>query len=209
MKQKIKNISIYAGIVISFLFLFTAFSSFINTLLVFPLIHNDQPQNTDVIIVLGAGMKKTGEINKTAQERIKEAELLFDDGFSQNIILAGGKDKKYHYINSEKAEDYALQIGIPKENIFLETKSKNTYENAVFSQTIMQQNNWKSALIVTSDFHTKRSCWIFHKLKMQVKCIASKPNLISPESTWDRLTRFKNIVREYGAMIYFKLKGYI
>jgi len=209
MKQKIKSIFIYTEVVVIFLFIFTAFSPFINTLLVFPLIHNDQTENVDVIIVLGGGMNKLGEINKTAKERIKEAELLFDQGLSQNIILTGGQDKKYGYVNSEKMEEYAVGIGMPEEDIFLETKSKNTYDNAVFSQEIMKKNNWQTALVVTSDFHTKRSCWIFHKLKMEVKCIAVEPNLVSKESTLDRITRFKNIVREYGAIIYFKLKGYI
>jgi len=208
MRKKYKILSIIAS-VIAFLFLITAFTPLTNDILVYPLIHNDQPQKSDVIIVLGAGMNKLGEINKTAQERVKETKLLFDEGFGQNIILTGGKDKKYGYFNSEKMEEYAVQIGIPKEDIFLETKSKNTYENAVFSKEIMIENNWENALVTTSDFHTKRSCWIFKKLNMETKCIVAEKNTVSPESTIDRLTRFKNIVREYGAMIYFKLKGYV
>ena len=58
-------------------------------------------------------------------------------------------------------EDGSIVSG---DEIFFENKSKNTYENILFSQQILKTNKNKKWLLVTSAFHMKRAILIGEKI---------------------------------------------
>jgi uncharacterized SAM-binding protein YcdF (DUF218 family) len=49
--------------------------------------------------------------------------------------------------------------------IYLEEKSLDTISNAVFSKEIVDRHkDWKNIFLLTSDYHMKRSLWLFKKI---------------------------------------------
>ena len=128
------------------------------------------------------------------------------DGYADYIILTGGEVKDTNYAEADELIEYALEKDVPENIIFKESKSRDTYENAVYSQEIMQEENWQTALVATSDYHTKRACKVFRKLNMNVKCIAAE---IPQYNLYQKLEYFKSILREYGATIYYWIRGRI
>ncbi|MFA5069746.1 MAG: YdcF family protein [Patescibacteria group bacterium] len=180
-----------------------------NDLLAQPLVKKDGRQKSDVIIVLGGGIKKDGTLNKQTQERVKMGVVLSQEEYAPYLLLAGGQAKNRLWTESDIMTGYALSIGADPLKILKESASKNTYENAVNSLAIMANRGDKNALVVTSPYHTKRACAIFEKLTAEIYCQPVNKSLLFRQGPWDKIIYFKQMIREYGAIILFKIKGYI
>jgi len=125
------------------------------------------------------------------------------------MILAGGLVKGASYTESEIMRAYVEILGVAPGDIFEEKSSSSTYENAVFSKVIMDNNNWHTAMLVTSDYHTERACNVFKKLDIQVICLSAPPDEGFKNNAFRNLIDAKSIIREYLATFYYLLKDYI
>lgn len=181
----------------------------LNDLLALPLIHKDPLEKREVIIVLGGGIKKDGSLTKQTAERTREGLAIFQKDYAEKMIFTGGQAKNRNWPESEKMRDYALSLGNNGENIIAEINSKNTYENAVNSLEIMANQGLKNALIITSPYHTRRACLIYNKLKAEITCVPVENKLIKQLNPWEKIQYFRGLIREYGAIVYFKILGYI
>jgi uncharacterized SAM-binding protein YcdF (DUF218 family) len=85
------------------------------------------------------------------------------------IIISHGQIRTNEIWKADVIERYLLELGVQKNRILKEKKSRNTFENAKFSREICIQSGFKNPIIVTSAFHLKRSILSFKKLKMEVK----------------------------------------
>ncbi len=56
-----------------------------------------------------------------------------------------------------------LSMGIPREQIITEDRSRDTEENARYTGKIAHQHGFKKIVLVTSAFHMKRSVMLFGK----------------------------------------------
>ena len=52
---------------------------------------------------------------------------------------------------------------MPREELVLESESRNTHENAVFTARLFKEHGWRSALLVTSGMHMPRALASFRK----------------------------------------------
>jgi uncharacterized SAM-binding protein YcdF (DUF218 family) len=60
-------------------------------------------------------------------------------------------------------------LGISRDRIILEDRSRNTLENAVFSKAIVQPTPGERWLLVTSAFHMPRAIGVFRKADFPVE----------------------------------------
>ncbi|MFZ9738114.1 MAG: YdcF family protein [Prochlorotrichaceae cyanobacterium] len=130
--------------------------------------------NADAIVVLGgathgiAPPRLYPELGD-AGDRLIQAVRLYRLGKAPKILLSGGK---IQWTDSEvpigsEAEDMQTLLhlfGIADADLILEPDSLNTYQNAVNSQKLLNQNHLKRILLVTSAFHMPRALAIFTKL---------------------------------------------
>ncbi|KEF38897.1 hypothetical protein M670_01713 [Schinkia azotoformans MEV2011] len=119
------------------------------------LIADETAEKSDALIVLG------GEIKG---ERTKRAVELYNQGFAGTLIFSDGTDLSWRTKAVDEMIVLASELGIPDTAIKKETDSRSTYENAVYSKKLMLDNGFKSAIIVTTDWHSKRSKFIFDKV---------------------------------------------
>ncbi len=116
----------------------------------------DEKQPSDVIIVLGAGTYN-GEVSPVFRERINHAVYLYENGYSDKIIMTGGMGEGNTHSDSYTAKQYAVSCGVNAEDIFIEETSAITQENLENSKRIMDENNCKTAIIVSDPLHMKRA----------------------------------------------------
>lgn len=207
--DKIARIILYVIFGLSLLLLIFAFTG-VNRLLVKPLEISENPVKSDVIIVLGGGVvQDSRSLPWSVQERARKGIELYRDNFARNMIMAGGLVPGASYTESEIMRAYAELLGVAPGDIFEENSSSSTYENAVYSKVIMQKNNWHTALLVTSDYHTERACKVFKKLEIQVTCLSAPPDEGFENNAFRKLIDTRSIIREYLATIYYLIKGYI
>ncbi len=117
----------------------------------------------DVIICLGRDFLKSENI-KQNQSRVEKAVGLYIASKAKKIIFTGGFYSRKDLSEAKFISKIALKLGVPKKDIILEEKSIDTIENAKYCKKLMKEHKFNSAIIVTSDWHTRRTKYIFQKV---------------------------------------------
>lgn len=117
----------------------------------------DQPQKSDVIIVLGARVKPDGSLSNSLQYRLETAMQLYEEGYASRFIVCGAQGADEPVTEAEAMRDYLLAQGVPQESIFSDDQSVNTRQNLENARAIMQENGMSSAIVVTNAYHVARA----------------------------------------------------
>jgi uncharacterized SAM-binding protein YcdF (DUF218 family) len=87
------------------------------------------------------------------------------------IVFTGGSADLLS--NDAREADYAVEVfeglGIPRERLTVERRSRNTLENAEFSRAVAAPKSGERWLLVTSAFHMPRSVGLFRKAGFAVE----------------------------------------
>lgn len=114
-------------------------------------------QEADAAIVLGCAVED-GKPTPAFRERIEEGVRLFQDNKVKYLIFTGGVGDGDEISEAMAAKEYAMDIWkVPEECILIEEKSHITEENMEYAQVIMEENDLKTALIVSDPLHMKRA----------------------------------------------------
>lgn len=116
---------------------------------------------SDYIIVLGAGLRGDS-ITTTLRDRLDATiDYVNKSNFDGKIIVSGGQGPGESITEAEAMKNYLIDKKI-KNDIIIEDKATNTFENFKFSKTKIENitgnsiDNYK-VKIVTTDFHVLRS----------------------------------------------------
>jgi uncharacterized SAM-binding protein YcdF (DUF218 family) len=160
-------------------------------------------------------------------DRLLYAAKLYQEGVAPILILTGGRIQWYGGESSE-AESMATILelmGVPRQAMILESKSLNTYENAIYTKEILKQRNIKNILLVTSATHMPRSLAIFQKqgikaIPAPADILISDRNLIESQfSAESRILSFipnsehldltTQAIKEYIGIFIYRLRGWL
>ena len=133
-------------------------------------INNEIKEEVDCILVLGAGI--WGEKpSPMLQDRLDTAIKLYKDGVSNKIIMTGDHGtKEYDEVNIMK--DYAINQGVPSEDIFMDHAGFSTYESIYRARDIFKV---KKMVIVTQEYHLYRALYIANSLGVKSYGVNSDP----------------------------------
>ena len=181
------------------------------------------PDKIDGIIVLGgaedtmayARWGLTG-LNEGG-ERMTEGAILARRFPQAKLIFTGGSASLVYDDdpNSPSAMTHALwrALGVPEAQITLETRSRNTSENAIFTKDIIQPQPGQNWLLVTSAFHMPRSMETFAR-NGWTGLIAWPVDFRSGESMWraewrldEHLTEADVTFKEYLGLLAYRWAG--
>jgi uncharacterized SAM-binding protein YcdF (DUF218 family) len=84
------------------------------------------------------------------------------------------------FVEAQVMAHVAEAQGIPESAVVVEPQARDTIQNACYSVRIMNQRGWRSAEVVSSAFHLKRSALIFSHTPIEWNMHAA-PSL-EPES---------------------------
>jgi uncharacterized SAM-binding protein YcdF (DUF218 family) len=153
----------------------------------------------DVIIVLG------GEIQGERSERAVE---LYKAGLASQFLLSDGTWMSWRIRSIDEMQDYLLAKGIPSEVIHLESQSRSTYENALYCLEVMKQQGWRSAVVVTTFWHSRRSQFVFEKVyaNSNIKlsyAVASDKNIRNLQRWWKDPEKMQVVMTEWSKLIVY------
>lgn len=128
-----------------------------------------QLDSFDCILVLGAKVYDSGQLSGVLQDRTDTGLLLYQDDISPKILFSGDHGREeYDEVNALKA--YALQNGVPNDDIFLDHAGFSTYESMVRARDVFDASR---ILIVTQQYHLSRSVYDARALGLDAYGIAS------------------------------------
>lgn len=150
-----------------------------------------------------------------AADRVVEAAALAHQYPKARIIFSGGSA---NLTDGPREADYAAAIferlGVAKDRLIMERRSRNTMENAEFSKELAAPKSGERWLLVTSAFHMPRSIGIFRKVGFPVEPYPvdwrtgrSVDLLELSPFVLDGLERTEIAVREYLGLVAYRISG--
>ena len=166
------------------------------------LIRRDPPVSADLIIALG------GDRYCLRERRAAE---LYLQGYSRRLVVSG-----VQYIpgvhTGDWARDYVVSLGVMKEDVIVLRETWNTREEGRRLAALMQANGWKSALVVTSPYHSRRALYTLEKAAPEFRFtsipVEAKYPEWRPENWWTRRLDAGMTVREILAWVNTLLRGW-
>lgn len=119
--------------------------------------------NQDFIIILGCWFRKDGSLPPLLRGRVDRALTFWEKqkketGLTATFIPSGGQGQDEPMPEAEAIRKYLLAHQIPEGMIRPESRSRNTYQNMMFSKEIIEnQKHPAKTVFVTTNYHVFRS----------------------------------------------------
>ena len=222
--QKYKKIVIGSQIFILWIFSTGAFTEWASRAYEIHPVDLNKIAKADIGIVLSGGLANDPESIRNGSyigdeaDRMWQAARLFKAGKISKILISGGDNSKQKIkIENQVAKQFLLDFGVPDSSIIQETASLNTYENAVFTEKIINSKfKNQKVILITSAYHMPRALACFKKQN-----VACTPFSSSPICTFwrigfkdflpdpEELFKSKLLVKEWIGFLVYKCMGYV
>lgn len=127
-------------------------------------------KDIDCIIILGAGIRGNSP-SPMLQDRLLQGIELYNKNVSSKIIMSGDHGRKeYDEVNVMKS--YAIDNGVPSEDIFMDHAGFSSYESIYRAKEIFGA---KRVVIVTQKYHLYRALHIANSLGIEAYGVGADP----------------------------------
>lgn len=186
----------------------------------------------DAIVLLGGATKSAFPPRPAVDlseegDRVLYAAQLYRERKAPVVIASGGRIdwRGGGLAESSDMADILITLGVPNSAILQDSKSLNTYQNAVNVRQIMQERDIRRVLLVTSAMHMPRALRIFQR--QGIEAIPAPTNFLitqqelnepnsSPQATLlnlvpdaDRLQNTTRALKEYIGTVIYRLRGWL
>jgi len=98
--------------------------------------------------------------------RVQQAVNLFQEGHAPVVVFSGGtlKDAGLACSSAQLSLEAAQKLGLPIDTTIIADDAASTYDEAVNLRRLAQQHHWRSLIVVTDLFHTRRAARTFRTL---------------------------------------------
>ena len=126
--------------------------------------------NADCILILGCGVRDDGQPCMLLRDRLDRGIELYKSGAAPKIIMSGDHGRKvYDEVNTMKR--YAMERGVPPEDIFMDHAGFSTYESMYRARDIFEVKN---LIIVTQAYHLSRALYDADALGLHATGVKAK-----------------------------------
>lgn len=139
----------------------------------------DDSAPADVILVLGSAVWPNEQPSPSLRARTERAIELYQQGYAPHLLLSGGLGR-YPPEEAEVMRRLAVEAGIPQQALILDQEAHSTWESMEKAQEILEQEGWRTAIIVSDPFHIQRALLMAREVGIQAY---GSPALDSPTYT--------------------------
>ena len=190
--------------------------------------------HADAIVLLGGGEEPLtppqplAGVNE-AGDRIIYAAWLYQQGAAPHVLASGGivgVDGPAVQSGAESMAQLLSIMGVPPAAVWQESRSRNTYENAVESKKLLDAEGIRRIILVTSALHMPRARAIFSRQGFDV--IPAPTDYTVTAAAWDyyltpdpaiqvfnllptteALDNTIGALKEYMGLVVYRLRGWL
>ena len=137
-------------------------------------------------------------------DRATHAADLYRHGMAP-IVVASGRRLRPNAGIAELMEHDLIERGVPKDKILrLSHNAENTREEAETAAQQALERKWRSVIVVTSNYHTRRARYIFSHVfppQTRVRVSGARDGDFDPDHWWQTRKSLKEFVRELAGMV--------
>lgn len=158
----------------------------------------------DCILVLGAGVWRNNRPSHVLEDRLKIGIEAYCAGVSDKLLMSGDHGRNnYDEVNVMKS--FAMDCGIPSENIFMDHAGFSTYESMYRARDVFSAHR---VLIVTQKFHMYRALYIANALGLEAYGLTSDLREYA-NATYSQLRESLARVKDFFMVIFKPLPTYL
>ncbi len=141
---------------------------------------HEPAKDKDYLIVLGCGLRKDGTPSPILRGRLDKALAFYEaqkkeTGKELTFVTSGGQGRNEVTSESASMKRYLLEHGIKPERIIEEDRSKDTYENMLFSREKIGEITGDTKIAFsTTNYHVFRSGLLARFVKMRAVGMGAK-----------------------------------
>ena len=125
--------------------------------------------DVDCILVLGCGVRGDGTPSDMLHDRLRRGVELYALRAAPKLLMSGDHGRtNYDEVNVMKG--FAVDAGIPSEDIFMDHAGFSTYESMYRAKEVFQA---QKIIIVTQGYHLYRAIYIAESLGLEAYGVAS------------------------------------
>jgi len=168
---------------------------------------DDYADKGDVLIVLSGSMIEDGSMGWSSYLRTTYAWWVFRDGGFKEVVVSGGAIAASKPVAIAMGDFLRFQ-GVPAQAIHLETQSRSTHENALYSARLLKDLPGRTVLL-TSDYHAFRARRAFARAGVEVS-VLPVPDVLKRSGRWlSRWSCFIDLLEETVKIGYYGARGWI
>ena len=122
-----------------------------------------------VMVIFGCQMRRDGP-SVLLKDRLDAALAYWEAHPDIKIVVTGGKGDDEHVSEARGMYDYLTAHGVDGANIYMEDKSRNTWQNINNTFALMEREGWEltdDVLLVSSGFHLARIELLWNRARVQ------------------------------------------
>lgn len=113
-------------------------------------------------LILGAKVHEGGVLSDMLRDRMDAGIALYRDGSVKKLLLSGDDSGKWGEVTFMK--EYAMQNGVPEEDILTDGEGFSTYESLSRAKTVF---GIEKLVIVTQKYHLYRALYIAEDMDIE------------------------------------------
>jgi len=156
----------------------------------------DPLEKADVLMVLS-------DDNFYADRATRAAEL-FREGKAPLVVASGRRLRPSAGI-AELMEHDLVERGVPKDKILrFAQDGDSTREEAEALVKLAKTKKWHKAIIVTSNYHTRRARYVFRRVfpqNIEIRVAGARDGNFDPGNWWEKRKSTKLFIREIAGML--------
>ena len=157
--------------------------------------HDDVEGDPGVMIVLGCQVREDGP-SVLLQDRLDKALDYLAGRPDLTVVVSGGQGADEPVSEARCMYDYLTAHGVPGENILLEERSHNTWENLRYAKQLLEERglDGEGVAIVSNGFHLTRVALLAQRAGFGEVSLLAAPSSHIP-------SRLAMYVREPAALV--------
>ena len=137
--------------------------------------------NVDCIIVLGCQVRDDGTLSHMLRDRLMRGLEVYNAGAAPKLLMSGDHGRKdYDEVGAMK--QYAIDNGVPSENVFMDHAGFSTYETVYRAKEIFEADK---VIIITQEYHLYRALYIAEQLGLEAYGVSADLNRYAGQSMRD------------------------
>jgi uncharacterized SAM-binding protein YcdF (DUF218 family) len=178
----------------------------------FWIISDNPPSNPDCFVIPSYALKDRSLPTRPTRAQIELAYQWWKKFPRARLIMSTGDNQRLGIPNSTVMVEYAISLGVPRENLIEESRSRNTFQNLLYSMEIIRAEGLKQPTLVTLDLYTRRAVVTARRMGWEDLHWLSVFSEGEPAYGYKWLqtySRFTIFCYEVAAMVYSKMVGWV
>jgi uncharacterized SAM-binding protein YcdF (DUF218 family) len=175
-------------------------------------IPNNPPTKPDCFVIPSYALKDRSTPTRPTRAEIELAADWWKRFPHSALIMCTGDNQGLGLSNASVMADYAVSLGVSRENVIEEDQSLNTYENFLYALEIIRKRNFQQPTLVTLDLYTRRAVATAREMGWEDfywLSVYSRGEPAYGYKYFQTHSRFTLYLYELLAMVYSKMVGWV